>query len=384
MKLRARFTQWLNRASDAPNSQPALPSRGDGGAPISTEGAVRLVSVYRAISIISTAAAQLPLEVERGGRVLTAAERPAWVRKPCLHMSRSDFIEQIVLALATGGNAYLLRHTDGKGIISDVDVLDPAECFPEINAQTGVKRVWWRGRAYSTDEIQHLALMPLPSRNSALGLGPIQAASTELGAAQTIRDYAAKWFTETGQPAGILSTDQDATGEQLTAMRNAWNYQDAEGNPLDAALNPSRIRVLSKGMTYAPIFISPKDAQWIEARQFTTTEIARLFGVPASLMLTGVDGNSQTYSNVEQEWIAFTRFTLTQYLRKIEEALTALAPLGQTIRFNIEGLLRSDTLTRYQAHQIAISTGFETINEAREIEGRPPLDPPTPEEDTDA
>ena len=137
-------------------------------------------------------------------------------------------------------------------------------------------------------------------------------------------------------------------------------------------------------MKYAPIFISPKDAQWIEARQFTTTEIARLFGVPASLMLTGVDGNSQTYSNVEQEWIAFTRFTLTQYLRKIEEALTALAPLGQTIRFNIEGLLRSDTLTRYQAHQIAISTGFETINEAREIEGRPPLDTPTPEEDTDA
>ena len=372
MNLRDRLAHWLARS--APDSGPRgimPPPRSD--APINANGAVRLVSVYRAISIISTAASQLPLEVERGGRVLSAADRPAWIRRPNLQMSRSDFIEQLVLGLATSGNAYIRRHSDARGLITDLDALNPAECLPVIDPITGVKTIYWRGKPYTPDQIQHLALMPLPG--TASGLGPIQAAQTELGAAAVIRDYAAKWFTETGQPAGILSTDQDATQEQLTAMRNAWNYLDAEGNPQDPAINPARVRVLSKGMTYAPIFISPKDAQWIEARQFTTTEIARLFGVPASLMLTGVDGSSQTYSNVEQEWIAFTRFTLTMYLRKIEEALTFLAPIGQTIRFNIEGLLRSDTLTRYQAHQIAITTGFETLDEARHIEGRPPLTP---------
>lgn len=81
-----------------------------------------------------------------------------------------------------------------------------------------------------------------------------------------------------------------------------------------------------------------------------------------------------TYSNIEQDWIGFVRFTLTKYLRKIEEALTTFTPRGQTVRFQISALLRSDTLTRYQAHQIALSAGFMTLNEVRAIESLPPLE----------
>ena len=81
-----------------------------------------------------------------------------------------------------------------------------------------------------------------------------------------------------------------------------------------------------------------------------------------------------TYSNVEQDWLGFVRFTLTKYLRKIEEALTTFTPRGQTVRFQISALLRSDTLTRYQAHQIALNAGFMTLNEIRAIESLPPLE----------
>ena len=37
-----------------------------------------------------------------------------------------------------------------------------------------------------------------------------------------------------------------------------------------------------------------------------------------------------------------------------------------------EALVKTDILTRYQAHQIAILTGFETPNEARVIENKNP------------
>ena len=90
-------------------------------------------------------------------------------------------------------------------------------------------------------------------------------------------------------------------------------------------------------------------------------------------MLVSLDGNSMTYSNVEQEWLAFVRFTLMQYLRKIEEALTEISPLGQTIRFDLEVLLRSDTKSRYDAHRVALDAGFLTVDEVRAIEGRAPL-----------
>lgn len=125
------------------------------------------------------------------------------------------------------------------------------------------------------------------------------------------------------------------------------------------------MRVLGAGFKYDALQIKPADLQFLETQQFNTTQIARLFGTPASLMLAVVEGNSQSYSNVEQDWIAFTRFTLMAYLREIEEALSSVIPYGNTVRFNVDALHRSDTLTRYQAHQVGIDAGFLTIPEVR-------------------
>jgi hypothetical protein len=37
--------------------------------------------------------------------------------------------------------------------------------------------------------------------------------------------------------------------------------------------------------------------------------------------------------------------------------------------------IRADTLTRMQAHEIALRTGIETQDEARAVEDKPPLTP---------
>jgi HK97 family phage portal protein len=187
-----------------------------------------------------------------------------------------------------------------------------------------------------------------------------------------MREYSSHWW-ETGHPSGILSTDDKLTPDEAAIYRRSWNYLDAEGQPIEQIDNPSRIRVLGKGLHYEPLMISPKDALWIEAQQFDTLEIARIFGVPSSLMMTAIDGNSMTYSNVEQEWLGFVRFGLMAYLRKIEDALTQLTPRGQTVRFNLDALLRSDTTSRYNAHEVALRAGFLTRDEVRAIENLPPL-----------
>jgi phage portal protein BeeE len=91
------------------------------------------------------------------------------------------------------------------------------------------------------------------------------------------------------------------------------------------------------------------------------------------MMLASVDGNSMTYTNIEQEQIAFTRYTLSQYYVEIEQNLSALLPRGTEARLNIDALLRADSLTRYQAHQISLAAGFKTIDEVRRDEKLPPL-----------
>ncbi|MBS5947747.1 phage portal protein [Winkia sp. UMB6473-AN360BR] len=375
MSITRAISQWLKgptatrqAAGGAGISIPPALRRSE-NASLSVSAACGLSGVYRAIQIIATSVAQLPLQVERSGTTVTEGV-PPYVRRPNLHQSRSDFLEALALSLASGGNAYIMATGQGRDML--LEALNPAEATPIVDPKTGAKTVSYRGRTYGADRIQHLALMPLPG--SLFGLGPIQAARVELAGALDMRDYAAKYFRDSGQPAGILTTDQDATQDQLKAMRNAWNYRDADGVPLPVEDNPARVRVLSKGMHYTPLFINPRDAQWIEGRKMSAVDISRLFGIPASLMLAAVEGGSKTYSNLEQEWLSFIRFTLMTYTRKIEEALTALAPNGQTIRFNFEAFLRPDTLTRYQAHEIALRNGFLTPNEVRKIEGLNPLE----------
>lgn len=335
---------------------------------LSLGSAVSLSAVYRSISIIATAMRQLSLVVERQGEQLAASEVPSIIRRPNLHQSRGDFVETATISLAATGNAYIKVERFGDSVDS-LSVLDPWLCHAVIDEETGVKTVAYKGKSYSTDEILHVPLLTLPG--SATGLGPIQASHTELSTAKDIRDFAAGWFRNSGQPSGILSTDQKVNPEDLIAMRNAWNYLDADGNPLDMSVNPSRIRVFPHGISYIPILISPREAQWIEAQQFNTTQIARIFGIPAPLLLAAVEGNAQTYSNVEQEWIAFTRFTLQSYITRLEDALTSIVPRGQRVKFNVEALLRSDTTTRYAAHKAAIEMGLYSAKYAREIEGIP-------------
>ena len=326
---------------------------------LSLESAVSLSAVYRSISIIATAMRQLSLVVEKKGEQLAANDVPSIIRRPNLHQSRGDFVETATISLAATGNAYIKVERFGDSVDS-LTVIDKA---------TGVKTIAYKGKSYSTDEILHVPLLTLPG--STTGLGPIQASHTELSTAKDIRDFAAGWFKNSGQPSGILSTDQKVNPEDLIAMRNAWNYLDADGNPLDMSANPSRIRVFPHGISYSPILISPREAQWIEAQQFNTTQIARIFGIPAPLLLAAVEGNAQTYSNVEQEWIAFTRFTLQSYITRLEDALTSIVPRGQRVKFNVEALLRSDTTTRYAAHKTAIEMGLYSAKYAREIEGIP-------------
>lgn len=351
-----------------PPSRPA----GRAGGEVPTRDAATIPAVYRALSIISTSVSQLPLVVERQGVTLTGADVPALVRKPSVTMSRSDWLEAVTISLAVDGNAFIHKVTaPGSTEVLDLAVWSPHDVHVWKHPRTGRITYTRRGKDYSPADVAHLHLQRLPGQLR--GLGPIQAAQPVMRVAVDMRDYMGDWFRDTGQPPGVLTSDQVLTGEDARVARNAWNNLDATGQPIETTANPSRIKVLGKGTRYEPILLKPRDAMWLDAQNFSTLEVARLLGVPSSLMLAAIEGNSQTYSNVEQEWLAYVRFGLMAYLRKIEEALTHLTPLGQTVRFNIDALLRSDTKTRYQAHDVAIRAGFLTVDEVRHIEGLPAL-----------
>jgi len=115
--------------------------------------------------------------------------------------------------------------------------------------------------------------------------------------------------------------------------------------------------------------------QLAEQRQHAVLEIARAAGIdPEDL---GVSTTSRTYQNAEQRRLDLLDFTLSAYVAAVEQRLSMrdLLPRGYEAKVNFDGFLRADTKTRFESHKIALDSGFETLDEIRELEDRPDLTP---------
>lgn len=335
-----------------------------------------LSMVYRAISIHAISVKQMGLlrlkeDVTIPDAQDTRLPLGSFLRRPDIRMSRQAFMEMTVVSLASQGNAYWLKTTDDYGRIKNCEVLNPVLMTVIRDWDTGVLEYHYASRRlpYKESEIQHLKLLRVPG--SEYGLGPIQAAMAEISGALDLRDYHSEFFQTGGVPTGVLSSEQWLSDEQAAKTRERW--QNTQGGTRGVA-------VLGAGLQYSPVYLKPAEAQFLESMQFTTTQIARLFGTPASLMLAALEGNSQTYANVEQDWLGFVRFSNMQYLIEIEDALTQVLPTFEKAAFNIESFLRADTSTRYKAYMDAITGGWLLKSEIRRIENLPPVkgidDPP--------
>ncbi|MGK0715140.1 phage portal protein [Leucobacter sp. W1153] len=361
--LISKLRDWLMRDDTPADPSFVIPSRSQDEQHVGVGDALGLSIVYRAISIHTIAVKQLSFAAFRDGVELTRAQSPTWLRRPDINATRSVFLEETVVSLACAGNAYWRIKRDSRGGVANLEVLNPLSVTMQTNAAGQVVKYGYKGSEFQANEIQHLRLLRVPGTPS--GLGPIQAAQREMRGAMDVRDYAGNWFSGSGAPvAGYLTSDQAMTQEAAQETRTRWQAatSDRDGVP-----------VLGAGMKFTPLFLSPEDALWIEAQKFNTTSIARLFGVPASLMLATVEGNTQTYSNIAQDWLGYVRFSLMQYLVEIEDAFSQLLQRGTDAKFNVEALLRTDAQTRYATHNLALTGGWMTVAEVREIEGLTPM-----------
>lgn len=319
--------------------------------------AFSLPAVYRAISILTIATKQMSIDVVKNNETVNA---PALIKKPNVDMSRSSFIEQTVVSLASQGNAYWVIERDAQSKVINLTPLNPLDMTVQTNKAGKVTGYSYNGRQINPTDIKHLKLLQLPGHGE--GLGPIQAAQHELRGTLDTRDYATTWFSKSGIPGGILKTDSIIDSSDAMQLKETWN---------ETAGAKNGVAVLGSGYTYQAVYLKPEEVQFLQVQQFSITQIARLFGVPASLMLAANDGTTMTYANVSQEWLGFVRFSLMQYLILIEDALSDFLPGSQRAKFNIEAILRSDTTTRYAAHASALAAGWMTKNEVRTIEDLP-------------
>lgn len=332
-----------------------IPSRSAGVVSVTQSEALSLGSVYRAVGIRATALRQLSIDVERAGQTI---DRPLIIRRPNDETTLGAFLEQTVVSRSLNGNAYWRIRRDAAGTANSLEVLNPADVTIETTSAGRVAGYTYRSQSLKLNEVAHLPKLRVPG--SPYGLGPIQAARSEIRGAIDTAAYGSSFLTASDTPSGIVAIKSHITDDEAASIKK--RLKESAGGRREVA-------VLGADASYSPVLLNPADAQWLESRQFDTIAIARLFGVPASLMLVGIEGSSLTYANISQEWLSFIKWGLADDLAEIEDAFSAILPRGQRARFNVEAFLRLDTTSRYSMHASALAAGWLTANEVRAIEG---------------
>ena len=336
---------------------PPIPTRSSSA--VSTTNALSLTSVYRCVQIIATPIAKaLPLETFRfAGGLEQKIDNPVLVNNPSLSESRRDFLFSTVTSLALEGNAFWFKSYDSRGLVNELTILPASAVAVRLDGPTGMsgaKVFDYMGKTYTSTDIEHLKLFTVAG--NLRGIGPIQAASQDILAAIDLRDFAATWFSNAGIPTGVLQTGKPISKEIAAEITDNWHTKQAT----------RQIAVLGDGFQYNAVQLSPKDALLTEYQSQVTQNIARLFGVPARLLLTGVDGTSDTYANLQDEQRTFWLHSLMNYTDAIEDALSRCLPRATRVQFNFEGLFKADPKQRFETY--AIATGgapFMTADEVR-------------------
>ena len=120
-------------------------------------------------------------------------------------------------------------------------------------------------------------------------------------------------------------------------------------------------------MSYQTLSFSASDLELVESRRFSAQQICTIFGVPSWIVGVG-STDSRTYSNVQDDNRSFVSWTLRPWLTRVEQSLSTLLPRGQEAKFNLDALLRADTLARYSAHSAGLAGGWLSVAEIRALE----------------
>ena len=121
--------------------------------------------------------------------------------------------------------------------------------------------------------------------------------------------------------------------------------------------------------------MTAEDAQWIEGRKFSRTDIAMFFGVPPH-MIGDTEKSTSWGSGIEQQSIGFVTYTLEDHLTTWEETINRdLIPEENVYsRFNRKALVRGDIKTRQGFYVSMLQWGVLSPNEVRKLEDENPRD----------
>ena len=343
---------------------------------ISPGNAMGVTAVYACVGLLSETLAQLPVKVYRVDKTgrhedLTHPAYRLLAVRPNEWQTSFDFRVMAMQLLCLTGNFYAWKGRDNKGIVRELLPFSTNAVSVQQDENWNVKYTVHAKDKHvvtTSKDIMHVKYRTL---NGYEGISPIAWNRETLGLSSAARKHGALFFKNGATLKGALTTDQQLPQEAYDRIKTAWETNYSGDNKFKTAL-------LESGLKYQPITMSNEDAQFIQTRQLSDEEIARIYRVP----LHELQMNSKTTSwgtGIESMSRGFISRTMLPWITLFESVLNnELIPENEQgttyIKFNVEGLLRANLENRYKAYQIGINSGFLSANEVREKEDMNPRD----------
>lgn len=239
---------------------------------------------------------------------------------------------------------------------------------PQDDYRGGV--IWtYNGVEVPDRTIKHWRMNPVTGQ--LLGQSPIRAGATAIATNVAASRYGKKWFDTDAHPTGILkNTRTDLKPEQSRSIRQRFSQG------LQRASETGEPIVLGQSWEWQGIQVTPDEAQFLQTLGASSADCARIYGPGFAEILGYPTGTPQTYANLQDRDIQLLKYGINPWLRELERVLSSFLPNPQYVIINRDALLQTNTLQRYQAHQIALGKPWMEINEVRELEDLPEIEEP--------
>jgi len=347
------------------------------GKPVNEHTAMQMTAVYSCVRILAETLAGLPLHVykynDSGGKE-KYLKHPLYKLlhdEPNPEMTSFTFRETLMSHLLLWGNAYAQIIRNARGEVIALYPLMPNKMTVDRDKNGRLFYLYQRSiedaPTLGKDSLVYLDpsdVLHIPGLgfDGLVGYSPIAMAKNAIGLAMATEEYGAKFFANGAAPGGVL--EHPGTIKDPQKVKDSWNaaYQ--------GSTNSHRVAVLEEGMKYQQIGIPPEQAQFLETRKFQINEIARIFRVPPHML---ADLEKSSFSNIEQQSLEFVKYTLDPWVVRWEQnmfrsLLTASEKPTVFIKFNVDGLLRGDYVSRMSGYATARQNGWMSANDIRELE----------------
>ena len=383
------FREWLKRylpinplenpatsLSDPANwLWPALGAQpASSGVSTSPETALETMPVLSAVKLLSGAIASLPLltyrETDAGKE--RAPQHPAYPllkSKANPELSSFNWREVLTAHVLLYGNAYAEVERTNSGAPLALWPIYPA--FVTVTRLEGRKayvvRLAGTGETVvlRAENMLHVQGFGLDGNQ---GLLTTYLAREALGLAKATEKFGASFFGNGAAPFGFLKVPGVLDKATKDKIKASW---EAAQKGLS---NAQRIAVLDGAMDFTALGIPPEHAQFLQTREFSVLEIARLWNIPPH-MLASLD--RATFASLEQQSQEFVTFCLLPLCKRIEAELKLKLFDGSDYfaEFQLNGLLRGDSQARAAFYTAMLDRGVYSINEVRALENMNPIGP---------